>query len=127
MELEKLFPTKTKVTIAGKEYELRNHTLEDAIWGKQEGVTIYDNDEWDLDAICRLVYRLIIDKSDFAKIEFKTYDEDGDEITNYLGGAARLASMVTTEQEKIGLIKSVVECLNQSAPDEEEGASKGKS
>lgn len=121
MDIIDLKPKASKLEVSGKSYTLRPWTLEDGIWLKQEYgekvSQIFSETNFDLAAMCRMAYRLLVDKQDFKVQEAKTFDEDGNEISVKLGGWKKLASDLKGFEEQYALMKSVTQCIGVSMPD----------
>ena len=108
MELEKVIPgngTFTLVNTGDTIHELRHFTLEDHVWMKEEldlslEELIEKTPKEQMPILIRLAYRLIKDKSPFAKkAGVKVIDEEGNELIEELGGVKLFARMIVGPDE----------------------------
>lgn len=124
MNLTELKPRPSKFKANNTSYELRPWTLEDQIWIKQQYgddvQKIFEPQNIDLGAVCRCLYRLVIDKSDFKAEKINDFDEDGNEVTVNFGGWSKLATSLKTVQEQLGAFTALMECIGISMPELEE-------
>lgn len=110
MELKDFIPEKPTFTLAskGKTYTLRIPNLEDKIemvrlcGGEDEVGAIFKTRNWSM--ICRLVYRLLIEKEDFlAKRETRITDE-GTQEELLITGPIMLLRALGTQQEAMQML-----------------------
>lgn len=126
MELTQLKPKQSKVYFSklDKELTLRPWTVEDQIWLQQEYEgkiqEIFSQDNIDIAAICRCVYRLLEDKSDFKVEQYTDFDEDGNEIKTKLGGWKKMASLLSGVEEQMGILTGLTECIGVNMPEVDE-------
>lgn len=121
MELIDLKPRPSKFKANGNEYILRAWTVEDQIWLQQEYgdkvKDIFSSENIDLMAVCRCVFRLIQDKSDFKAEDIKDVDENGEEINYRLGGWKKLALKLKTIEEQVSAYTALMDCVGLSMPE----------
>lgn len=104
LNLQKMFPQKSsfKLKATGKTYYLRPMTLKDQLWVKHnfEGrlEEILNPATLDMDAISRIIYLLLVDKSDFATHEYEDVNEDGETVTVEIGGYKLLQRLISSEE-----------------------------
>lgn len=128
MELEEMIPTNGsfKLCKSEKVYKLRPFNLEDEIWLKKtfgdKIVELFGGEVIDCDALSQIAYHQLIDKSDFKKIEIKTFDDNGDEITNMVGGYKLLARKAHGMKDKTEMLLAINETLGLSRPEVKERA-----
>ena len=125
MELQDLKPKPSKFYLEkkDKEYTLRPWTLEDQIWAKHtfENVEkIFSKENIDIEAVSRMVYRVIEDKSDFVAEEGIEIDEEGNEVQKKIGGFKKLIAMISGIGEQAAMVGALVECIGVSMPAVEE-------
>jgi hypothetical protein len=120
LKLEQMFPKKAsfRLKATGKEYTLRNITLEDQVFIANEyGEKLIEifTPPIDLDALSRIIYRLIINKGDFKSIVIKDYDDDGNETEKAYGGYKLLQKLISGEEVE-DVIWAFNECQGISRP-----------
>ena len=127
MELTDLKPRASKFYMEAikRELKLRPWTVEDHIWlqqeyGKEKVQSIFNPDSVDMMAMCRIAYRLITDKSFFSVDVVETYDEEGNKITEKVGGWKKMAVMLSGVSEQVDLFTAITECLGVSMPEVED-------
>jgi len=124
MDLTKLVPKESKLHLNAfkKDFQLRPFNLSDEIWLTNEyGSRVGEIFElMDFEAISRIAYRQIIDKSEFKKREVEFITEDGESETVSLGGVELFRQLVKGWDEKIAIMSSVIECITGSRPDYKE-------
>lgn len=132
MDLVELHPRASKFHLKKieKDLILRPWTIGDQAWLQQEYKEnvqkIFDPANIDIAAICRIVYRLLDDKSDFKAEVIKTYNEDGDEIQEKVGGWKKLALSILDVNEQLDMFAAVTECIGLSMPEVDEIRNAGK-
>lgn len=123
MELNELIPEKPTFTLSStkKEYELRIPNLEDKIemtriaGGTHENfIKIFEEKKWD--SICKIVYRLLIDKSDFLAQKEPWIDDEGFEKEVIVIGPIRLLRAITTQSEATALLSALVSAISAGEP-----------
>lgn len=115
-----MFPKKAsfKLKATGKEYTLRYINLEDQVWIANEyGERLMEifSPPMDMDAISRIIYRLIINKGDFKSVTVKDYDEDGNEVDRTYGGYKLLQKLIAGDELE-DVIWAFNECQGISRP-----------
>lgn len=127
MKLEELIPQEGKIKLVDpeKEYILRPFTLQDEVWVRKtfgdEIDKIFQPDCVDLEGLSRIAYHQLADKSDFVVREVTTVNEEGEEVTERIGGYKLFMSRVKGINHKMELLFAVNETLGASRPDMEEG------
>ena len=78
---------KVSVEIQDKTLEFKQISINDEIW-MQDNVDIAKifGEEIDLVSLTRLMYRLLVDKSEFPRKVVKTFNEEGAEVEETIGG-----------------------------------------
>lgn len=110
MKLEDLIPEKPTFTLAatGKSYELRIPNYEDKLTfvrmcgGEDQIKLVFQERRWS--DICKIVYRLMVDKSDFPATRDKQLDDDGIEQDVLVTGPIMLLRAIRTQSEAIGML-----------------------
>ena len=126
MKLEELMQTASEFKLAttGKNYTLRPFTLRDEIWLSNEfGGDLSDAfspERFDFSIVCRIVFRLIADKTDFIEREVDDVDENGKEVSIMLGGYKLLSGMIRGEEEKVAVLNAMNVCIANSRPEYKE-------
>jgi len=125
MDLSELKPRASRIFFSklDRELILRPWTVEDQIWMQQEFKDIqkiFDPKNSDILAICRIAYRLMVDKSPFVAEERASYDEDGNKITEKVGGWKKMATLLANVDEQIQLYTAITECIGVSMPEVDE-------
>ena len=131
MDLTKLVPKKSKLHLKeiGQDFELRPFNLSDEIWLRESyGDRLGEIFElMDFEAVSRIAFHQIIDKSYFKKREVEFITEDGDTENVQLGGVELFRQLVKGWDEKIEIMSSVIECITGSRPElENEDKKKAK-
>ena len=112
-----------KLASNNKEYQLRAVTLDDELWIQD---TFKQNigdliAKTDMSAITRVVYHLIVDKSDFKNTTVTIMNEEGESKTQALGGVKLFRYMINGgPNEQIEIIKALLETIGFSRPMQEE-------
>jgi len=122
MKLEDLIPEKPTFTLAStsKEYTLRVPNLEDKVeisrmCGGAVAVTkAFEQRDWT--KICPIVYRLMIDKSDFLASKEKKINDDGFETETMILGPIKLLRAIQTQSESIALLGALTTAITASEP-----------
>lgn len=128
MKLEELSEKAADLTLesVGKTFEMRRLSLEDEIWLKNEYgdrlAVLLSPESLDLELLCRLAFKLIINKRDFTSQEVNIIDEDGNVQKEKIGGYKLLSKMITSDNDKSSLIIATVAAINRSRPDIEESS-----
>jgi len=123
MKLEEIKPmrSKFKLSSSNKEYSVRPFTLEDEIWAVNTLGASIDNvfvgGSINYDNFTRILYRIICDKSDFKRVTTMTYDDNGDEVEESIGGYKKFQTMVMNDDDKTSILKAFTEILKKSRPE----------
>lgn len=124
MNLKDLKPKESrfKLKAAKREFTLNPITLADEVWldeefGQEKIEQIFT--EINIKEISRIVFRLIKpeDKVFFKSRPVKFITEDGEELEQDLGGVELLRTMISGNDEKIGIINALLENIGLSRPD----------
>lgn len=127
MKLEEIYSSKEVVfklsQLEGREFNLRPLNLSDEIWlketFKENADKIFCDDNIDVEAISRIVYHQIADKSFFIKREIKLVDESGNEKNEFIGGYKLLQYLISGQEDKLELLKALSEIVLFSRGNEE--------
>ena len=123
MELKDLIPEIAKFYLSstGKEHELRTPNLEDRVemvrfcGGKDADVlAVFQEKKWD--QICKIVYRLLIDRSDFIAKKSKIIDDEGIEREVLVTGPILLLRAVRSQSEAIHMLGALTTALSAGEP-----------
>jgi hypothetical protein len=120
IELKDIRPQSAKFKLAYNEteYELRPFNLNDEAWLRTEFKDtlqqLFSQDKIDDDALCRIAYHQIKDRSDFVEVEREMIDEAGRKMTYKIGGFALLKERVHGMNEKIEILLAINETLGIS-------------
>lgn len=101
-------------------YKLRLVTLQDHVFlkekfGSDESIQkIFNEQDWA--AICQIVYRLMVDKSDFLAGVESTITDDGDQVEARVTGPQKLLRAITGTQEALEMLGALVKSLTLSNP-----------
>lgn len=120
LSLESITPKKSefKLKLFDKKFYLRPITLEDEIWLKQEYSDkleqVFSDTNPDFKEICRIAYRLLLNKSEFKVRPVKFIDENGKEESITLGGLTLFYRCITCFEDKIAVTIALVETMGMS-------------
>lgn len=123
MNLTDLIPDTAQFTLSstGKTYDLRNPNLEDRVemvrlcGGSEQAVMeVFTQKKWD--HICKIVYRLIVDKSDFMASKETIIDDDGIKKEVLITGPIRLLRAIKTQAEAIQVLGALTCSITSSEP-----------
>lgn len=122
MKLEDLIPQKPVFTLAstGKEYELRIPNLEDRVemiricGGADQIFQVFKEQKWPI--ICRIIYRLMKDKSEFLAVKEKVVDDDGFEKEVMTLGYTRLLRAIGNQTESILILGALTTAITSGEP-----------
>jgi len=132
MELSELVPRDSKFFLrkADREFTIRPFELRDEIWLQEKyGDAIQDVfEKINMVEISRIAFRqlTIEDKQFFKKQEVKIVNEEGDEITEILGGLDLFRSLISGWGEKTAIIEALGKSLGMSRPEQVEHKSAEK-
>lgn len=122
MELEDVLPSKPEFTLSknNKTYQLRVIDLDDHVWikdkyGSAEVVEAHiKNENWT--QVILLIYRLLVDKSDFMASESTIIDDDGVEKKAFLTGPFKLLKAFSGPDEAIKAVAALAKSITLSNP-----------
>lgn len=122
MELTDLIPEQPEFTLSstGKTYVLRIPNLEDrmlmvqAAGGEAQVKTIFTELRWDV--ICKIVYRLLIDKSDFLATKESVINDEGVQETKLIPGPQLLMRAVRSNEDSVRLLGAFTSAITASEP-----------
>lgn len=121
MDLTKLIPKQSRfhLSAAKKEFSLRPFNLGDEIWLKNTyGERVEEIFEIvDFEAISRIVFRQIEDRSFFKKQSVTFVNEEGDTEDIEVGGVELFRQLIKGWDEKISIMNAFIECVGFSKPD----------
>ena len=121
MNLDQLKPKPSILNLEnGKSYVLRPLNIGDEIWIKQtfgsEIDKLFNENNVNLEALTRIVFHQMEDKSDFKKKEVVEFDEEGNEKTSEIGGYKLFMKSISGMKDKIEMIHSMNETIGISRP-----------
>lgn len=120
MKLEDLLPQSPefKLSSTGKVYALRLPNLNDrsafAEWFGDKMQSIFD--AWHWRSLCKIVYRLLIDKSDFLARKERSIDDDGIEVEQMVYGPELLHKAISNTEEAGEVFKALMSAFSKSDP-----------
>lgn len=124
MSLKKLFPKSPsfKVKALNRSFDLGPLTVEDEIWMAQnfEDKLLEDLSTLDLLTGSRLAFRLMRskDKEKYFKKEKREFiDENGDSLTEEIGGVVLLRALMSGQEEQIKMFEAVFQTIINSRPE----------
>lgn len=120
MELNELVSEKSSFFLNGKEYFLNAWKLSDTIWFRQNYGNSVKNvlsaENIDPEAMLRIAFRLLNDKTDFAPKKIVDYNENGEAETRMTGGWKLLALELNATDGFSGLISAVFKAIANGNP-----------
>lgn len=122
IKLEDLRPKtgKFKLSATGNDYILRPFSVLDEIWLRNEYgdslPELFNENFIDGNALGKIAYHQLEDKSDFKQAEVTDYDESGLEVVKKIGGYKRLVQLIHGMEEKIAILLAINETLGVSRP-----------
>jgi hypothetical protein len=122
MELSDLIPETAKFYLSSqqKDYELRTPNLEDRvemvrICGGESGLMeAFNQKKWD--QICKVVYRLLKDKSDFLAKRSTIIDDEGIQKEVLVTGPILLLRAVVTQTEAAHMLGALTSAIASGEP-----------
>jgi hypothetical protein len=118
MNLEDLLPESPTFELksTGKTYELRPPDLSDRVkLGKMGDINLmFSEKRWD--EVCKVIYLLLKDKSDFIATKEKFIDDDGFEREGYVTGPACLLRAIQSQKELIQVLCAFNSAVAASEP-----------
>jgi hypothetical protein len=118
IKLTDLIPEEATITLNGKDYIIRKMNLEDESWLKtrfgQKINTIFVDQ--DMEAISKLTFRLLKDKSDFLPIQEDGFDDEGNKVKLNVSGPNRILRAISGPANKEELLWAVFKTFGVSRP-----------
>jgi exonuclease VII small subunit len=122
MTLEELLPENPTFHIASKKksYELRLPNLSDRarfsewLGDEKKSREVFEKLQWDV--IAKLVFRLLIDKSDFMAEDKHIIDDDGVKIKILLTGPAKLMESLASLDEGLKMVEALTLAIRRAEP-----------
>jgi len=116
MKLREIYPTAPcfKLNATGKKHKLRLLNLSDEIWIDETFGEKGPNLAQDMDALSRIVFHQLEDRSPFKKQDVTFIDEDGTENIKEFGGYKLLQSQISGIEEKTEMLTAWLECIGLS-------------
>jgi hypothetical protein len=122
MELSEFIPEQPVFTLSstGKSYELRIPNLEDRMvmanmaGGQAEIQKVFSELKWDV--ICRIVYRLLIDKSDFLATAVEEIDDEGNKKKFTATGPQMLMRAIKSQDDGIKMLGALTAAITNGEP-----------
>lgn len=109
-----------KFKLKGVEYKLRPISLLDETFITREFgdrlPELFNENNIDLEALCRIVYNQLEDKTPFAATSVEFTDENGETSLVMFGGWEKMAQKVTRPMEKIDMLLAFNELMGFSRP-----------
>lgn len=136
IDLDMLIPEPSTIQLVSngglKQYELRAMNLRDEAWLTRT----FGSDlskifaELQMEAISKIIFHLLVDKSDFAAEQRKEYDDDGLSKDVLVTGAERVMEGMVSKKHQLDVLQSLLKTMGVSRPVveaiEKEEASKKK-
>lgn len=121
MKLEELIPENPIFHLkkTGSSYELRPPNLEDRVMitrisGGDDLKKIFEEARWD--DICRIIYRLMLDKSDFLASKESSVDDNGFLVERMVDGPTKLMRAVTSQDESNKMVGALIAAITAGEP-----------
>lgn len=122
LKLEDLSPRKSYFVLKlcpGKKFYLRLINLEDEIWIKQtypgERISeIFSETNPDYKEVCRIAWRLLINKTEFKKQKVKVVSDSGETQEIVMGGFPLLLKAISCMEDKISIMLAITETMGVS-------------
>lgn len=114
--MDDLMPMDTELVLNGKTYELRKINVSDEVWLKQFGDVQRRFSTEDMEFMCKLLFRLLKDKTDFAPGQFEDYDDDGNKIKIHKSGAIRIMEAISGPKARFDLLQALSATFGISRP-----------
>lgn len=122
MEMHEFIPEVPSFTLSstGRAYELRLPNLEDrvamvALAGGQENVQkIFTELKWDV--IAKIVYRLMVDKSDFVAVQETSINDEGVKVTRTVTGPMLLMRAIVSNEDSMKVLGAFTSAITVSEP-----------
>ncbi|MCK5883304.1 MAG: hypothetical protein KAG61_06420 [Bacteriovoracaceae bacterium] len=107
---------KSKINGIDGVLKFRALNLADEQWIQETYPTKGNEVDLDLGYFAHVLYRQMLDKSQFSEIKVSDIDDMGREVTLNLGGYKRFMSMVDGDQGKVQLMESFTAVCKMSRP-----------
>lgn len=122
VKIEDLIPEEAVIVLSGKKHVLRKINLEDEVWVKSNLGSTVDKIfvDMDFEAITRIAFRLLKDKSDFLGEEEDQIDDKGFPTKVVVTGPQKLRRCISGASEKIDLFWAVYKTFGISRPEPSE-------
>lgn len=123
MNLTDLIPETAKFSLSstGKEYEIRTPNLEDRVemmrlvgGSEQNVVEVFTQKKWD--QICKIVYRLMKDKSDFIAKRETFISDEGIKQEAMVTGPILLLRAIQTQLEAVQMLGALTAAMANGEP-----------
>lgn len=124
MKLEELFPVLPEFTLkaTGKSYKLRIPNLDDNSQFKQWAGAdpeamgkVFENLNWVV--LSKMIYRLLVDKSDFKGFSETVINDDGVEVNQFVPGpAVMMRNVVGGQAEGLEMVRALIEAMRKGDP-----------
>jgi hypothetical protein len=119
--LSELVPQETKVEINGKEYLLKKISLRDDAWVHQITNGQYKSvadavKATDYVLMIKILYRLLVDKSDFVPKKIKETDLDGVEKEIILKPYEAIMELLSGPKDQMEILGAIMSCIGISRP-----------
>lgn len=122
VDLDQLIPQESKVKLGDKKYTLRKINLDDEIWVKATFGNAVDKIfvEQNFEAISKIAFRLLEDKTDFAGGEETQIDDDGFPKKCRVSGPEKIRRLISGPKEKVDFLWAVFKTFGISRPEPSE-------
>lgn len=122
MELEEILPLEPEFTLkkTGKTHVLRLVSLEDQTWIKEkfgdkiEFERIMKSFDWSKSI--QLIYRLLIDKSDFLGGDEEYIDDEGRKVVSFISGPTKLLRAISGMEEGVAVMAALAQSIMKANP-----------
>lgn len=122
MELHEFLPDQPEFSLKStqKTYKLRVINLHDQVYfrslfGDETKIQeVFQNQDWA--NICKIVYRLMEDRSDFVSIKETVINDDGDQVEIKVSGPERLLKSISGAEEGVRMMAALTRSITLSNP-----------
>ena len=119
--LSKFIPQNVKTEINGKEFEFRPMSLSDHAWLESEYKStlqeLFSENKFNLQAILRMGYRLLVNKSEYKPVKRTEYSEEGTEYVDMVGGWKLFLEEFIGIDATTKVTKAIGDAMNAGNPD----------
>jgi len=126
IDITTLIPQEAKIELYHDEklkaYTLRPLTLRDEAWLKAsfgDKIEVIFK-EMQMDKIARVIFRLLVEKADFASIQVDEYNDDGDSVSVKVTGPQRVMEAIRGQGHQVKVLQGLLETMGLSRPVMEE-------